>query len=157
MLSKENFDKLNENYLYRREPSRKYSTSDDLYWCKNWIFKVKKHNDGTAIMTDTYWGNSSDSLMFEVTDGNIADFEFIFDFREVEKVHKDDIYNYEDEDIFIVALGSGGWTYGKQYFKKKETNKSKRLQIENLEYEIGKLEGHLRYKKEELKRVLESL
>lgn len=155
MLSKENFDKLNENHLYKREPSKKYCISDDLYWCKNWIFKVKKYRDGRAVMKDTYYGDSMDSLTFEVTDENINDFEFIFDFREVEKVHKDDVCNYKDEDIFIVALGSGGWTYGKRYYKKKEINKSKKLQIENLEYEISKLETKLRYKKEELKRVLE--
>ena len=153
MLSKENYDKLNENNLYKREPF-KVGISDDLYWCKNWTFKVKKYDNGSAYMVDTYWGDAHDGLTFEVTDENINDFEFIFDFREVKRIHDDDRWNYEDEDVYTVATNSGGYSCGKLYWINKNTQKSKRLQIENIKYEIDKLERELICKREELNRLL---
>ncbi|WP_346938228.1 hypothetical protein [uncultured Clostridium sp.] len=152
MLSKENYDKLNENYLYERE-AFKTGISDDYYWCKNWTFKIKKYEDGRVYMVDTYWGDSQDSLTFEVTDENIDKFKFIFDFREVERVPDSDIYDYEEEDLYRVPTNSGGRSCGKLYWKNKNTKKSNRLQIENKLYEIKQLENKLKWAREDLERL----
>ena len=47
-LSKENYDKLNENYLYKKEPiinnSFYVGRTPATYHCKNWTFKVNLAN-----------------------------------------------------------------------------------------------------------------
>jgi len=147
-LSKENYDKLNENYLYRKEPpDRSWKT----LWCKNWTFRIFK-KDGKAFMEDTFWSNGGHTI--EVTDDNINEFEKVFDFREVEKIHCDEADDYNDEDVYKVAIGSGGWEYGVQCFIKKGAKKNRQKLIEKKKYEIEQLKKQLEWAEEELKELM---
>ncbi len=154
-LSKENYDKLNENYLYQREPIRKSESwsASNVYHCKNWTFKIRKYDDGRAFMLDTYF-NSWDSHNIQVTDENIDDFNIVFDFRDVKRI-KDSEYNeYNDEDLFRVATNSGGWSCGGLYWIKKEAKKSRQLLIDKKKDEIQYLKHKLEWAEDELKRLL---
>lgn len=154
MLSEENYNKLNENFLYKkapkRDPNEMYIGCIPIsYWCKNWTFKVKKYN-GKALMYDTYWSTQKNYI--EVTDNNINDFKVIFDITKVKQTLKEIVDEYNKEDIFCVAIDSGGISYPK-YFVRKEAKKSKELQIEKKKEEIRKL----KYKLENIERELNEL
>jgi len=107
-LSKENYDKLNTNYLYKKEPiidnSFYIGQTSATYHCKNWTFKVYKYDNGKVYMRDTYFNDSNHS--YEITDENINEFEFIFDFREVKKIRDHEYDEYNEDDIFRVATNS---------------------------------------------------
>lgn len=155
-LSKENYDKLNENLLYKLEPKRNTEESyigciPMSYWCRNWTFRVQKGNDH-AIMCDTYWTTQGNYI--EVTDQNISEFEVIFDMNEVKMISKESSDEYDTEDVFCVAIDSGGITYPK-YFVKKNANKSRAKQIEKKEEEIRKLKHKLEWAERELKELTE--
>ena len=154
MLSKENYDKLNENLLYKLEPKRNPEESyigciPMSYWCRNWTFRVQKGNDH-AIMCDTYWTTQGNYI--EVTDQNISEFEVIFDMTEVKMISKESSDEYDTDDVFRVAIDSGGITYPK-YFVKKSVNKSRAKQIEKKEEEIRKLKSKLEWAERDLKEL----
>lgn len=151
MLSKENYEKLDANFLYKKEPIRKDNYTD-TYWCKNWTFIVRKCDDGRAYMLDTYF-KSWDSHRIQVTDDNINEFEIVFDFRDVERISDHVVYNYEKDDLFRVATDSGGYKCGKLYWIKKGTPMSKRLLIENKKSEINSLKRQLEWAESELKKL----
>lgn len=159
MLSKENYDKLNENYLYKREPIIREPIIDNsfyvgntpgTYHCKNWTFKAHKYENGRVFMNDTYFG---DNNRFEVTDNNINDFEFVFDFREVRKIRDSENDEYNEEDLYYVATDSRGYSCGGCYWIKKDTKKSKELLIKKKKLEIKSLENHLKWAEDDLKRL----
>lgn len=132
MLSRKNYNKLNEHGLYERPPTKKdEDMHHDVWWCKNWTFKCSKRDDGSAIMFDTYWGYDGNSI--EVTDENIDEFKLIFDFRDVEKISADIADEYDPEDIYHVATDSGGMYCGGNYYKKIDAKPSIDLQIEKEE------------------------
>lgn len=158
MLSKENYDKLNENILYKKEPT--YDPKESYigcipvsYWCKNWTFRVKKH-DGKAFMVDTYW--STQETFTEITDENINDFEVVFDMTEVMMISKECIDEYKEEDVFCVAIDSGGISYPK-YFVRRDAKKSRELQIEKKKEEIRRLKSKLEWAERELKELGEGV
>jgi len=156
MLSKENYNKLNENILYKLEPKRNPEESyigciPMSYWCRNWTFRVQKGND-RAIMCDTYWTTQGNYI--EVTDKNISEFEVILDMNKVKMISKESSDEYDTEDVFCVAIDSGGITYPK-YFVKKNANKSRAKQIEKKEEEIRKLKHKLEWAERELKELTE--
>lgn len=157
-LSKENYDKLNENYLYKKEPiidnSFYVGTTPGTYHCKNWTFKVCKR-DGKAYMYDTYF-DSWDSHLIQVTDININEFEIVFDFREVKKIHDSETNEYNEEDLYYAATNSGGYSCGGCNWVKKDAKKSKTLLIAKKEYEIKSLKKQLKWAEDDLKRLLES-
>lgn len=148
-LSKANYDTLNENYLYQREPIKKGD-----YWCKNWTFKVRKLEDGRAFMLDTYF-YSWDSHKIQVTDKNIEDFQVVFDFRDVKRIRDSEYDEYDDKDVFRVATGSGGWTCGNLYWVKKDAQKSKQLLIAKKKAEIQYLKYRVEMAENELKRLID--
>jgi hypothetical protein len=148
MLSKENYDKLDENYLYKKEPKR---DGEYTYWCKNWTFKVRKR-DGNAWMYDTYF-DSWDSAI-EVTDNNINEFEIVFDFREVKRIPDSSVDEYNEEDLYRAATDSGGYSCGKLYWIKKDAVKSKDLLISKKQYEIESLKRKLKWAEDELERLM---
>jgi len=158
-LSKENYDKLNENYLYKTEPiidnSFSVGTTPGTYHCKNWTFKVHKFDDGKAYMYDTYF-NSWDSHKIEVTDKNIGDFVVVFDFNEVKRINDSEIDEYNQEDLFRVATGSGGYSCGKLYWVKKDAQKSKELLINKAEEKVKSLKRQLEWAEDDLKKLLKS-
>lgn len=103
MLSIENYNKINKNGLYKSKPFG-ISLGSDPYWCKNWTFKVKECK-GILYMVDTYFNDR----YIEVTDENIVNFKFQFEFDDVNQVSVYEYDKYEDEDRWIAAIGSGGW------------------------------------------------
>lgn len=138
MLSQENIDKINMNGLYGHKPEQKYSRHNDLYWCQNWTFKPKKYErDGNIkyYMIDTYW-SSGDGLCIELSDNNISEFDLIFDFNCVKKHNGNNIYDYNEEDYYHVAIDSGGMYCGGKYFIKKDAVKNKEKVLNRLEREI---------------------
>jgi hypothetical protein len=151
MLSKENYDKLNENYLYKKESIRK-DTYTDTYWCKNWTFKVYKR-DGKATMLDTYF-NSWDSHRIQVTDENINEFEVVFDFTEVKRINDYERDEYNEGDLYRVATDSGGYSCGKLYWVKKDILKSKDLIINKTKKEIESLKRQVQWAENNLERML---
>jgi hypothetical protein len=153
MLSKENYDSLDENSLYKKPPvidnSFSVGTTPGTYHCKNWTFRVSK-NDGRAFMRDTYF----DDVYEEVSDKNIKDYIKIFDFREVKKIDDREHDEYEEKDLFIVATNSGGYSCGNLGWVKKEAKKSQELLIKKFEEEISSLQKRLVWKKEELEKAI---
>lgn len=150
-LSQENIDKIIKTGLYKHEPECRYRGSlywDDLYWCFNWTFKPDSY-DGKWYMYDTYFNNKS----IELTDDNFEEFEFIFDFNDVEKHNGNNIDEYEDDEWWRVAVDSGGYTFPK-YFIKKGAKKNKDKVLERIQREINGLEWDLKYAKEKYDDVL---
>lgn len=152
MLSKENYDKLDENYLYKKEPDPNKNYLGGTHWCRNWTFRVEKIHDGRAFMYDTYWASSDDYI--EVTDENINEFEVIFDFREVEKIRFEDSNEYDKNDLIWAVTGSGGMASREHYWIKNGTKKSVSLQIEKKKEEIKCLKRYLEYAERELNELL---
>ena len=150
MLSQSNIDKLVMTGLYGHEVPEPTELDHDPRWCKNWTFKVIEHN-GRYWMQDTYWG-SGDSLSFELTDDNIEDFTFIFDFASVTSVSRDSWREYREEDRYCEAVDSGGYTYSK-CFVKKDARPSRELKREILLDEIKGAENSLEWKRQELARL----
>ena len=153
-LSKENFDKLDTNLLYKTEPTGTGGYTD-IHWCKNWTFKVHKYEDkGTAWMIDTYF-EDWDSHRIEVTDDNIDKFEIVFDFRNVERVSDYSTNEYEDADLFCVATDSGGSSCGHLYWKNKSTKKSIRKQLEKKQEELKSSQWRVESAERNLQRFIE--
>lgn len=153
MLSQENREKLVMSGLYKCKPQLDWIESfrrDNPYHCINWIFKPSYRKDtDTYYMKDTYWGDKG----FELTDENFNKFELIFDFNDVEQYKGQHPEDYDEENIYCVAIGSGGWQYDRKYFIKKciEPNREKVLQ--RLREEIDSAERNLKYAKDKYKRV----
>ena len=148
------FNVINMNGLYKSEPFD--IRGNDPYWCKNWTFKVKEIH-GTLYMVDTYFNDR----YIEVTNDNVNNFKFVFDFNEVKEINESEYEKYNDEDRFMVAIGSGGIQYGTKYFVKNNAEYSKDKLIEIVKYEIKELESEIKYnksylqvKKEELSKLI---
>lgn len=153
MLSQENVNKLVMTGLYKHEPDKRYRDSlywDNMYHCFNWTFKIS-HNEKTDkwYMVDTYFNDKS----IELTDDNFDEFEFLFDFNEVEKHSGEYIYEYDESDWWHVAIDSGGMYCGGKYFVKKGAIKSKEKVLKRIANEINRLERELERKREDYKRV----
>jgi len=154
-LSKENYDKLNTNYLYKKEPvtidhSLYIGRTPITYHCKNWTFKVYKYDDGKAYMRDTDFNDAG----IQVTDENIDEFKFVFDFREVKQIHDSHSNEYNEEDLYYVATNSGGYSCGGCYWVNKNTKESKELLIGKKKREIGSLKNKLEWAENDLVRLL---
>ncbi len=153
MLSKENVEKIVKTGLYKHEPDRRYRSSlhwDNMYHCFNWTFKVShRESDDTWYMVDTYFGDK----YIELTDENFDEFEFLFDFNEVEKHTGKNIWEYDENDYWHVAVDSGGMYCGGKYFVKKGAIKSKEKVLERIEGEIRSLERQIESKKADYARV----
>lgn len=138
------------------EPNKKYRGSlfwGDMYHCCNWNFKIHRWDDGRYFMYDTYWCDDS-ALHIELTDENINEFEFVFDFNDVQKVSPRNISDYEECDIFHVAIDSGGMYCGGSWFIKKNASKNRERILRRLEEEIKSKEHDLDYAKKNYEMVL---
>jgi len=145
-LSKENFDKLNKNFLYKRQPC---NGGSEPYWCRNWTFICQNSDDGKAFMVDTYFRNSS----IEVTDENIDFFKFVFDFREVRKIRDSEIDEYDDADLIWAATDSGGYSCGHIHWVKNDCKKSISKLINKTKNEISSLQSKIRFAEAELSKL----
>ena len=154
-LSKENYDKLDENFLYKRQPiidnSFSVGTVSGTYHCKNWTFRVRKFEDNKAIMCDTYFGDK----YIDVTDDNINLFGKIFDFREVKKISDYEIDEYEDKDLIRAATDSGGYSCGHIHWVLKTAKKSQQLLIDKCKNKISSLERQLEREKQDLQKYID--
>ena len=153
MLSQENVNKLVITGLYKHEPDKRYRSSvfwDNMYHCFNWTFKIS-HNEKTDkwYMVDTYFNDKS----IELTDDNFDEFDFLFDFNEVERHSGENIYEYDESDWWHVAIDSGGMYCGGKYFVEKGAIKSKEKVLKRIANEINRLERELERKREDYKRV----
>ena len=153
MLSKANAEKLVKTGLYKHEPDKRYRSSlywDDMYHCFNWTFKVSYYErDDKWYMVDTYFGDK----YIELTDENFDEFEFLFDFNEVDKHSGKNIWEYDEKDYWHVPVDSGGMYCGGKYFLRKGAQKSKEKVLERIQNEIEELELQLKYKKADYDRV----
>ena len=153
MLSKANVEKLVKTGLYKHEPDKRYRSSlywDDMYHCFNWTFKVShRESDDAWFMVDTYFNDK----YIELTDENFNEFEFLFDFNEVDKHSGKNIWEYDENDYWHVAVDSGGMYCGGKYFVKKGAIKNKEKVLERLQGEINSLERQLKDKKEAYEKV----
>lgn len=147
MLSQTNIDKLVLSGLYKHEPDKRYRSSihwDNLYWCFNWTFIVSYNkNTNKYYMVDTYYNDA----YIELTDENFNEFEFLFDFNQVEKHSGHNIDEYDEDDWWHVAVDSGGMYCGGKYFLRKGAKKSKDRVLERIQDEIDSLERELANKK----------
>ena len=153
MLSQENINKLVMTGLYKHEPDKRYIESlywNDMYHCFNWTFKVS-HNEKTDEwhMVDTYFNDK----YIELTDDNFDEFDFLFDFNEVERHSGKNIYEYDESDWWHVAIDSGGMYCGGKYFIRKGATKIKEKVLKRIEDEINYLERQLKLKREDYNRV----
>ena len=155
-LSQENISKLDLNGLYKCKPVLEWLPSykrDNPYWCRNWTFKVYKHDDD-YYMYDTYWKNYY-GCPVELTDENFDMFELVFDFDDVEEFRGDYLkwMTYADEDRFCVSVDSGGMNHPKRFIRK-YVSPQKDLVISRIQNEITDLQMELDRKKEQLEDVI---
>ena len=134
MLSQENRDKLILSGLYKTEPNKKiHGWYDNSHWCFNWTFKVQyNENKDKYYMVDTYYNDK----YFELTDEYFDAFTLIFDFKNVVSHSGKNIWDYDEEDIYHVAIDSGGMYCGGKYFVKKDVVKNKNKVLSRLQEEI---------------------
>ena len=140
MLSQDKIDKLCMTGIYSCTPVEEWRDSqfrDSLYWCCNWIFKVRER-DGVYYMHDTYWSGHG-GLCVELTDDNFDKFEFLFDMEKVKRILPEDYEDYNEDDKWFVALDSGGWQYSKYYYVKENAQKDKKRVQKRLQREIDAL------------------
>jgi len=153
MLSKENVDKIVIHGLYRHEPDKRYRSSlywDDMYHCFNWTFKVCHGEiDNTWYMVDTYFNDK----YIELTDENFDEFEFLFDFDEVNKHSGQHIWEYDEGDWWHVATDSGGMYCGGKYYVRKGAIKNKEKVLARIQDEIDFLQSQIKSKQHDLERV----
>lgn len=156
-LSEENINKLCMTGIYRCDPVLSWIAwwrRDKPYHCINWTFKVRKHDGSNKYyMYDTYW-STGDGLIVELTDENFDKFELLFDMNEVRKVSPTDFYDYNEEDRWHVALDSGGYQYSRHYYVRKDAKKNKKIQLERLSQELESLKNQVKWKEDEIARVL---
>ena len=152
MLSQENINKLCMTGIYRAHPEDFSKTSSsDPYWCKNWTFRVIKDRDDEYVMADTYWSSSPNCI--SLNDDNFDKFTLLFDLNEVEKYKGSHFEDYEEKDRWMVPMDSGGRSHSYKYIRKGSAPSKKRV-VERLREEIYALESKLRYKREDLQKVL---
>jgi len=150
MLSKENYDRLDTNNLYKKEPDDRDAYT---YHCKNWTFRVYKNDDDNmAYMLDTYF-NSWDSHKIKVTDENIDEFKIVFDFRKVEQTNYPE--EYENKDIYCVATNSGGHSCGGLHWVNKGAKKSKQKLINQAQEKVESAKSDLAWAEKELQQLLD--
>lgn len=153
MLSKENEDRLVLTGLYYHEPVPEWVsqvTLGNLYWCRNWTFRVRKNpSDNNYYMVDTYFDNKSILL----TDDNFDGFQLIFDFNDVRPTSHQIARDYSDEDVYHVPVDSGGMKDGGKWFIKIDAKRDLSKVCSNIEEDIEKLQFQLRLKMDELERI----
>jgi hypothetical protein len=147
VLSENNKNAIIKTGLYSHKPDVKYRGTlyaDNLYWCMNWTFKPSFYQDGRVFMVDTYFNDKS----IELTDENIGEFTLIFDFNEVQQESSPEEYN--EDDIYHVAIDSGGMYCGGKYFRRKNAKRSKeklidicKSKLKSAEYDVKKYKREL--------------
>jgi hypothetical protein len=142
--------------LYKCTQPKKYYNrhSDDnyqfLYHCKNWTFTPRIDKNGDITMLDTYYSAYESGI--NLTEKNIADFELIFDFNDVVGIKENEYDEYDVDDVYRVAVDSGGGSFP-QYFKKKEAKMSKERLLEKYEKELSSAEWRVNSLKSDIEKI----
>ena len=151
-LSQENIDKLCMTGVYIASPDDfKCPANRDPFWCRNWTFRVRQDRNGDYCMDDTFWSSTPNSI--SLMDSNFDKFTLLFDLNDVEKYHGQKIYDYDENDYWIVPMDSGG-RGDPTIFVKKGARPVKEKVVKRLEYEIARLKDDLKWKERDLKAVL---
>lgn len=154
-LKQELYDTIDPKGLYICEPRkgiRDRLHDDNLMHCCNWHFVPKFYENGEIWMTDTYW--TSDSTRIKLSDDNFDWFTKVFNFNEVKKINQSEA-KYYDCKVHHVALDSGGFYCGGQYFVAKYAEHSIDLEIKAAQEEIESAEWKLNYSKRKLEQLIE--
>ena len=138
---------INPNGLYKCTNIDKYYMDDPAYkfHCKNWTFKVVSIEDEYCIFCDTYFG----TRLITVHENELQDFELIFDFNDVCRISEGDYSLYDSDDVYQVAIDSGGYTFPK-YYKKKDAKVSQNILVSSITEEIKRTQNRLSYLQTEL-------
>lgn len=137
-LSQENINKLCMTGLYQ---------NGQREHCRNHTYKIIENKTGYYAV-DTYF----DDYKIELTDDNIYDFKFIFDFNKVRNVEKEEYFKYDEENRFVIAVDSGGWSYPK-YYVNKDSNPSKEKCITIINDTIEYHKRQIEWLKQDLKKL----
>lgn len=118
--------------IYKADPEKfrdfeyisRYWDTSGKYHCRNWCFRVEVWSDGDVRFVDTYWSCSSDTC-FRVNEENFDKmfprFELVMDSKDNYRyVSGDEARKYDPSDIVEAAFDSGGWTYGKTRWLRKD-------------------------------------
>ncbi len=142
-------DRINFNGLYTHAADRKYSRSDDLFWCQNWTFRPFEYC-GKVYMGDTYWSGGG-GMIIEVTNDNIDEFELLFDFKDVRFTDDKYIEAFGEEGVtwWRVAIDSGGNSHKKTYVRK-DAIRNLDIVIRQKEQEICELNRRIEYIQNEI-------
>lgn len=154
-LSQEHIDLLDMNAIYEMKPDVKYRGKlyeSNLYHCCNWTFTVRTDNEGNYFMVDTYW-SSGDNLRIMVTDENFHEFKKIFNKDEVKEIRQDEEKYYLYDDVYRVALNSGG-IRSKKRFVNKHTPRNKDIILGLMDEKIRYLQNEMEYLKQNKERLL---
>jgi len=144
---------FNENGLYKmKAPSWEECKNRDPYWCQNWTFRPVKNSNGEWYMHDTYY-NSWGYHNIKVTEENVNDFKFVFDFREVKQIPDGTENEYNESDLYMVATNSGGYSCGNLHWVKKDAKRSIDKLIAKQKRKVKYLESDLKYESEQLKKM----
>lgn len=155
VLSQNHVNLLDMNAIYEMTPDVKYRGrlyEGNLYHCCNWTFNIVQDAEGNYFMVDTYW-SSGDSLRIMVTDENFHEFKKIFNKNEVKEIrgHEQKYYHYDE--VYRVALNSGG-IRNKKLFINKNTSRNKDIVLELMDEKIQHLQSELEYAKKDKERLL---
>jgi len=149
MLSNINKNRIILTGLYKHEPDKYRVYGSDMYHCRNWTFKPHEYN-GEIYMVDTYFG---DGNTYTLSDQNIDEFEFIFDFTSVKRIGDDETDEYEDNNVYRVATDSWGYSGTHLYWVDKEAKRSKEKLLNKQIDEINSLQRKLKWAEDELERI----
>lgn len=112
-LSKENYDKLNEHFLYYYKYAVDLNNNIPAFEAepyRNYTYFLVKHN-GRALMIDTRRNSKkyNPSKAFIVTDDNINLFVAALDLREYETVHSCYIKEYDRSKLIKLCVNPWGY------------------------------------------------
>lgn len=153
LLSLELKSQINFNGIYVCDPVTNWLPSykrNDPYHCINWTFRAEERGED-VYMVDTYW--ATDAFRVKLTDENFSMFKLLYDRNEVTQISLSEVPDYDDEDIFHVALDSGGYQYSKYYFKKIGAKKNKEKVLDRLYSELKGVESRAEYLKRKISEI----
>ncbi len=154
MLSKENREKINPRGLYSHKVVDTWVYGSNKYWCRNWTFIPHIYDDGRVFMYDSYF-NSSDGSK-EVTDENFDEWKFIFDRDKVKQISYEEALEYDEKDLYkYIAIDSGGYSCSSCIWVNKDANKNIDKQIKQAECRLESAKSEVKWRQEELDRLLE--
>ena len=94
-----------------------------------------------------------DAIKKIVDEQQLKIYIFLFDFNEVHEHSGNNIWEYNEDEYWHVAIDSRGWYLGGKYFVKNNAVKNKEKVLQRIKEEIYNLERQLESKKTDYERV----